>query len=200
MDQVSAIKTLSEWTRAGRVVFALCDLAKREFVDSRAVAKADRGLLQKRAAGQTFNICSGRLFSLREVLAMAEQITGHRMNVRVNPAFVRSNEMEKLCGNPREVAELAGGLGESALGGDFGVDVGGVVVDQTDCGSALQDAFDQLVNRGAAKGAWPVDTGRSVAQPGAADGFINPVARDLACVDTLVVTGKASFQPVAAIP
>ena len=24
-----------------------------------------------------------------------------------------------------EVAELAGGLGESALGGDFGVDVGG---------------------------------------------------------------------------
>ena len=80
----------------------------RDFSDVRAVAQAYRGLLEKRPTGQTFNICSGRLFSLREVLAMAEQITGHRMNVRVNPAFVRSNEVEKLCGDPGKLQDLLG--------------------------------------------------------------------------------------------
>ncbi|WP_338063101.1 GDP-mannose 4,6-dehydratase [Wenzhouxiangella limi] len=78
----------------------------RDFSDVRAVAKGYRGLLEKRPAGQTFNICSGRLFSLREVLAMAEKITGHRMKVRVNPAFVRSNEVEKLCGDPGKLRRL----------------------------------------------------------------------------------------------
>ena len=67
------------------------------------------------AESQTFNICSGRLFSLREVLAMAEQITGHRMNVRVNPAFVRSNEVEKLCGDPGKLQDLLGDWGNPPL-------------------------------------------------------------------------------------
>ena len=39
---------------------------------------------------------------------MAEQITGHRMNVRVNPAFVRSNGVEKLCGDPAKLQSLLG--------------------------------------------------------------------------------------------
>jgi nucleoside-diphosphate-sugar epimerase len=80
----------------------------RDFSDVRAVVRAYRGILEKRPTGQVFNICSGRLFSLREVLATAEQITGHKMKIRVNPAFVRSNEVEKLCGDPRKLQALLG--------------------------------------------------------------------------------------------
>lgn len=80
----------------------------RDFSDVRAVARAYRGILEKRPAGEVFNICSGRLFSLREVLSMAERITGHRMKVSVNPAFVRSNEVEKLCGDPSRLEALLG--------------------------------------------------------------------------------------------
>lgn len=99
----------------------------RDFSDVRAVAQAYRGLLEKRPAGQTFNICSGRLFSLREVLAMAEKITGHSMQVRVNLAFVRSNEVEKLCGDPGKLQALLGDWANPPPGGDVAVDVGGRV-------------------------------------------------------------------------
>lgn len=87
----------------------------RDFSDVRAVAKAYRGLLEKRPAGQVFNICSGRLISLHEVLALAEKITGHRINVRVNPAFVRSNEVKELCGDPRRLQALIGDWGNPPL-------------------------------------------------------------------------------------
>ena len=64
----------------------------------------------------------------------------------------------------------------------------------------LENVFDQLVNRGAARGVWPVGAGGIVTQPSAADGFIDPVAGDLACVDPLVVIGNVPLQSITAIP
>lgn len=78
----------------------------RDFSDVRAVAEAYVGLLAHRAEGKVFNICSGRLFSLREILAIAERVTGHEIEVRVNPAFVRNNEVETLCGDPSRLQAL----------------------------------------------------------------------------------------------
>lgn len=82
----------------------------RDFSDVRAVASAYRRLLEKRPVGETLNVCSGRTHSLREVIAIAEAITGHSMRVEVNPAFVRANEVRTLCGNPGSSARsLANG-------------------------------------------------------------------------------------------
>lgn len=72
----------------------------RDFSDVRAVARAYRRLLELRPIGQTFNVCSGRMHSLREVIALAEGLTDHRIRVEVNPAFVRGNEVKRLCGDP----------------------------------------------------------------------------------------------------
>lgn len=81
----------------------------RDFSDVRAVARAYRQLIELRPIGQTFNVCSGRAHSLRDVIAIAEGITGHRVRVEVNPAFVRSNEVKRLCGDPsRLMAALPG--------------------------------------------------------------------------------------------
>lgn len=80
----------------------------RDFSDVRAVARAYRRLLEVRPAGETVNICSGRAHSLREVLAMAEAISGHAMRVAVNPAFVRANEVKTLCGDPSKLRALIG--------------------------------------------------------------------------------------------
>jgi GDP-6-deoxy-D-talose 4-dehydrogenase len=78
----------------------------RDFSDVRAVARAYRRLLEVRPVGETLNVCSGRLYSLGEVLAMAEGITGHGMAVRVNPAFVRANEVKTLCGDPSRLRDM----------------------------------------------------------------------------------------------
>ncbi|MFK3943066.1 GDP-mannose 4,6-dehydratase [Pseudomonas monteilii] len=71
----------------------------RDFSDVRAVVAAYRGLLEAAPVGQTVNVSSGVAHSLRDVIALCEQITGHQIEVTVNPAFVRANEVKTLTGD-----------------------------------------------------------------------------------------------------
>ena len=81
----------------------------RDFSDVRAVAQAYRRLLQTpAAAGQTVNICSGRTSSLREIIALASELTDHAIQVQVNPAFVRASEVRCLSGSPARLRSLIG--------------------------------------------------------------------------------------------
>ncbi|WP_222619465.1 GDP-mannose 4,6-dehydratase [Undibacterium hunanense] len=87
----------------------------RDFSDVRTVAVAYARLLELAPAGQTFNICSGKAYSLREVLQMAGDLAGYAINVHVNPAFVRANEVHKLMGDGRRLRECIGELPQIAL-------------------------------------------------------------------------------------
>lgn len=83
----------------------------RDFSDVRSVAAAYAGLLNERqAVGKTFNICSGRAYSLREVVSEAQKISGHSIDIRVNPAFVRDNEVKMLSGSRARLDRLIPGL------------------------------------------------------------------------------------------
>lgn len=93
--------------RADRIELGNLDVW-RDFSDVRAVAQAYRRLLAVRPVGETVNVCSGRIHSLREVLAIVETISGHAMRVDVNPAFVRANEVKTLCGDPTKLRTLIG--------------------------------------------------------------------------------------------
>jgi GDP-D-mannose dehydratase len=39
-----------------------------------------------------------------------ERLTGHQMRVEVNPAFVRANEVHRLCGDPEKLRACIGPL------------------------------------------------------------------------------------------
>jgi nucleoside-diphosphate-sugar epimerase len=81
----------------------------RDFSDVRMVAQSYRRLLAApAAAGQTFNICSGHAYSLGEALDMMADIAGYKINVHVNPAFVRANEVVRLVGDNRRLAAVTG--------------------------------------------------------------------------------------------
>lgn len=82
----------------------------RDFSDVRTVARAYSDLLRLSPRGQTFNICSGKAYTLREVIRMVEELAGYAIDVRVNPAFVRANEVRKLMGNPRKLQMAIGAL------------------------------------------------------------------------------------------
>jgi nucleoside-diphosphate-sugar epimerase len=71
----------------------------RDFSDVRVVCQAYRRLLAAAPAGQAFNICSGTAHSLDEVLSMMADIAGYKIDVTVNPAFVRANDVLRLTGN-----------------------------------------------------------------------------------------------------
>ena len=81
----------------------------RDFSDFRALVKAYRGLLEARPVGQTVNVSSGKAHSLREVIAMCEALTDHKIEVEVNPAFVRANEVKTLCGDNSRLKSLVAG-------------------------------------------------------------------------------------------
>ncbi|MGY1449114.1 GDP-mannose 4,6-dehydratase [Pseudomonas chlororaphis] len=81
----------------------------RDFSDVRALVQAYRGLIEAKPVGETVNVSSGRTYSLREVIAVCTAITGHQIQVEVNPAFVRSNEVKTLCGDNSKLRSLIGG-------------------------------------------------------------------------------------------
>ncbi len=78
----------------------------REFNDVRDVVSAYRELILNKPLGKTFNVCSGNLISLREVMALATQLTGHQIEINVNPAFVRANEVTRLGGDCTELSNV----------------------------------------------------------------------------------------------
>ena len=84
----------------------------RDFSDVRLVAAAYRHLLAAAPAGNAaqriFNVSSGKAYSLGEVLDMMADIAGYRIDVHVNPAFVRANEVERLTGDNRRLQAVVG--------------------------------------------------------------------------------------------
>lgn len=78
----------------------------RDFSDVRAIVAAYRGLIESKPVGQVFNVCSGQAVSLREVIAMVEEIGGYQIEVNVNPAFVRANEVKTLTGSAERLRAI----------------------------------------------------------------------------------------------
>ncbi len=88
----------------------------RDFSDVRDVARAYLTLLDAPAAvGRAVNICSGRLHSLREVLELAARASGHDLEIQVDPALVRGNEVPRLSGDPSLLHGLTGWSADIAL-------------------------------------------------------------------------------------
>jgi len=88
---------------------------EREFNDVRMVCDAYLGLLAHGVAGEVYNVCSGKPYTLQTVLDELTNITGHELDVRVNPAFVRASEVHRLCGDPAKLLACVGPLRQPVL-------------------------------------------------------------------------------------
>lgn len=71
----------------------------REFGDVRTVASIYRMLIENCPKSETLNVCTGQTYSLKEVIALCEKLTGHKIEIKVNPDFVRENEVRELKGD-----------------------------------------------------------------------------------------------------
>lgn len=81
----------------------------RDFSDVRTVVEIYRRLLESPAAiGNVFNVCSGKAYSLHDVLSIMQRLTGHTIEVRINPAYVRSHEVAILRGSNKRLIECIG--------------------------------------------------------------------------------------------
>ena len=102
--------------KRGEKVIELGNLdVSRDFSDVRDVVASYVALLMSKAESTVVNICSGRATSLREIITKAEEIAGYDIEVRVNPAFVRANEIARLRGDNRYLKQLIGFSAEIPL-------------------------------------------------------------------------------------
>ena len=82
---------------------------ERDFLDVRTVVAIYRLLLECEIAdGSIVNVCSGRGIALRWIIGELERLTGHRLEIAVNPALVRTNEIHRLVGCNARLRALVG--------------------------------------------------------------------------------------------
>lgn len=83
---------------------------RREINDVRLVCQAYLGLIEKGVAGQTYNICTGVSYAVHDLLQALTALTGHHLEVTVDPAFVRHDELHELYGDPTRLTLALGRL------------------------------------------------------------------------------------------
>ncbi|MBD9666541.1 GDP-mannose 4,6-dehydratase [Variovorax sp. VRV01] len=79
---------------------------EREFNDVQMVCDAYLLLLAHGEPGETYNICSGRPYALRRIIETFARMTSHNLRIETNPAFVRANEVHRLCGDTEKLHAL----------------------------------------------------------------------------------------------
>ena len=80
----------------------------RDFSDVRDIARAYRLLAEAQPLGEIFNLCSGEATALETCIGIASDITGHNIEVRVNPNLVRTNEVKTLRGCGKKLDSITG--------------------------------------------------------------------------------------------
>jgi nucleoside-diphosphate-sugar epimerase len=73
---------------------------QREYNDVRFVCDAYLRMIQAPSPAPVYNVCTGATYDFNAVLGMLQDLTGHRIEVEVDPHFIRPNEVHRLCGDP----------------------------------------------------------------------------------------------------
>jgi GDP-4-dehydro-6-deoxy-D-mannose reductase len=82
--------------------------AKRDFTDVRDMVKAYWLALEKGEPGEVYNLCSGRAWSIREVLDLLLGMTRARIEVKQDPARLRPSDVPILQGDASKFAKVTG--------------------------------------------------------------------------------------------
>jgi GDP-6-deoxy-D-talose 4-dehydrogenase len=78
----------------------------RDFSDVEDVVAAYVALLEGNAHSEVVNICSGRGIALLDVIRIMNQLASYEIEVRINPEFVRENEVPRLVGSDTKLRSL----------------------------------------------------------------------------------------------
>lgn len=73
--------------------------SRRDYLDVRDVVKAYRMLTNVNSYGQTFNLCSGTSYSVREIIEKMQEIYEYHVELKIDPALVRASDIPELRGS-----------------------------------------------------------------------------------------------------
>lgn len=96
----------------------------REFNDVQYVCEVYKRLIESESRSETVNICSNRGVKLLDVIDIMNKISGYKIDVKVNPLFVRKDEIQNLTGSTEKLFNMIG------------------IVKQKDFNEILKDIFE----------------------------------------------------------
>ncbi|HEX6792016.1 MAG TPA: GDP-mannose 4,6-dehydratase [Candidatus Krumholzibacteria bacterium] len=81
---------------------------RRDFLDVRDVCGAYLVLLEKGRRGETYNVCSGNSYRIRDLLEKMCDLAGVQVAIEVDPSRLRPVDMRELRGDPSKIREHTG--------------------------------------------------------------------------------------------
>lgn len=82
--------------------------AKRDFTDVRDMVKAYYLTLQKCVPGERYNVCSGKVYSVKEVLDMLLKLTKIKVKIEKDPTRMRPSDVPILLGDNSKFCKQTG--------------------------------------------------------------------------------------------
>ena len=80
----------------------------REFNDVEFTCNVYEKLLESTMDSDIVNLCSGKAISLMEIISLMNTIAGYEIEIKVNPSFVRENEIKRLVGSTQKLEKTIG--------------------------------------------------------------------------------------------
>lgn len=87
----------------------------RDFTDVRDVVRAYLKLLQSGVAGEVYNICSGREYSMADILEKMFEISGVSCHVSTDSTLVRANEQKSMRGSYEKLKKAVNWMPEISI-------------------------------------------------------------------------------------
>lgn len=82
--------------------------ARRDFTDVRDIVRAYTLALERGRPGEVYNICSGKAYSIRELLDMILKLAEVEIEVEVDPARLRPSDVPTLVGDNTKFCKETG--------------------------------------------------------------------------------------------
>jgi len=82
----------------------------REFNDVNFIIRCYSKLLFSDVKSETLNVSTGNALNIKKILDIMESIAGYEIVVKINPKFVRKNEIKLLKGSPQKLYALLDGF------------------------------------------------------------------------------------------
>ena len=80
----------------------------RDYLDVRDQARAMTLLMKRGLTGETYNVCSGKVRTIRDMVQFLIQLSGYPIEIRIDPGLERNIDIPLLAGSPEKFMALTG--------------------------------------------------------------------------------------------
>ena len=87
----------------------------REFNDVEYVCEIYKRFIESDFDSQILNVCSNRGIKLLDILQEMENLTGHKIEIKVDEKFIRKNEIKRLTGSIDKLYSFIGKIEQKTL-------------------------------------------------------------------------------------